>query len=400
MKPYHKNPRQITSKQLSQLRDTLRELGDLSGIVHDVNSDEIIGGNQRGRVFDVNKCEVVLEHSFDEPDEQGTIALGYVVWEGKRYGYRAVSWTAEQCEKANIVANKAGGSWDFDVLANEFDVDDLLSWGFEAFELSIDADDVGGDMGVEPNAQPNPRVLPLDVIYTLQGADVTCCLAALAGLKYGIQSGSYRLCPYTSELSGRHEVAFVDNDYFAYDHAKHVETVARFRPKYATVRDVMTEAQCAAAGIDYYPLEQILDWADELSQHAQNVIVIPKFDCIDAIPERYMLGYSVPTSHGGTPLHVDLFRGRRVHLLGGSWKAQLAHLAALGDDVVSLDNNYLQKQANFAGFVYPDGSAGSLEEDLGIKGNNPRYTALSISFGNVAAKVNELYRTDDDSQTR
>ena len=245
--------------------------------------------------------------------------------------------------------------------------------------------------GVEKKKQPNPRLLPIDVIYTLQMADCTCCIAAQAGIKYGIQSAHYRLCPYTYELSGRHEVTFVDNDYFNYDHAVHLEAVKRFTPRYATVRDIMTELQCEVAGIAYHPLSEILEWADELAEHAENVIVIPKYDCIDKIPQRFMLGYSVPTSHGGTPLSVDLFRGRRVHLLGGSWSDQLAYLAALGDDVVSLDNNYLLKQAGFASFVYPDGTTGSLGEDFGLEVNNPRYVALAISFGNIGAKLNMLY---------
>ena len=47
MKQYHKNPRKITDAQKKALERDLKELGDLSGIVHDVNSDEIIGGNQR-----------------------------------------------------------------------------------------------------------------------------------------------------------------------------------------------------------------------------------------------------------------------------------------------------------------------------------------------------------------
>lgn len=104
-----------------------------------------------------------------------------------------------------------------------------------------------------------------------------------------------------------------------------------------------------------------------------------------------MLGYSVPTSHGGTPLSVDLFRGRRVHLLGGSWRAQLDFLAALGDDVVSLDNNYIRKQAGFGSFVYPDGSSGGLTEDLHLGVANPRYTAAAISFGCIASAVNQFY---------
>jgi len=165
------------------------------------------------------------------------------------------------------------------------------------------------------------------------------------------------------------------------------------KPKYATVRDAMTQAQCNAAEIEYYSLEQILDWAEELSQYAENVIVIPKYaEAIEKIPAKYVLGYSVPTSHGGTPLPIEMFQGRRVHLLGGSWKKQLSYMAALGDDVVSFDNNYIQLQANFGGFVYPDGETGQLTETLNLPSlTNPRYTALAISFGSIGAKVNELY---------
>jgi DNA modification methylase len=60
-----------------------------------------------------------------------------------------VRWDERQAEKANIVANKAGGGWDFDTLANEFDTTDLLEWGFEPFELGID-DKAGTDNDAEP----------------------------------------------------------------------------------------------------------------------------------------------------------------------------------------------------------------------------------------------------------
>ncbi len=134
---YHKNPRQITDKQFKQLQETLLELGDLSGIVHDLNSNEIISGNQRSRVFDINKCEVEITERYDKPDKQGTVAIGFVIWQGAKYNYRQVRWTERQCEKANIVANKGGGDWNFDTLANEFELDDLLDWGFSEFELDI-----------------------------------------------------------------------------------------------------------------------------------------------------------------------------------------------------------------------------------------------------------------------
>jgi len=137
MKNYHKNPRQITGKQASDLTDSLDEFGDLAGIVHDLNTDEIIGGNRRGDSFNINHCEIELTHSSDEPDEQGTVAHGFILWRGNRYAYRQVRWTPRQCEQANIQANKLGGGWDFDVLANEFDVGDLMEWGFETWELGI-----------------------------------------------------------------------------------------------------------------------------------------------------------------------------------------------------------------------------------------------------------------------
>jgi hypothetical protein len=145
VKNYHKNPRQIKDKQFANLRAWLLELGDLSGIVHDLNTDEVISGNQRIRAIDIAKCEIVLTEGPHEPDAQGTVAHGYVLWQGAKYNYRQVRWTAEQCEKANIVANKAGGSWDFDVLANEWEKDDLLEWGFELEELGMYPDDDADD---------------------------------------------------------------------------------------------------------------------------------------------------------------------------------------------------------------------------------------------------------------
>jgi len=136
MKQYSKNPRKISGKQRDELESFLRELGDLSGVVHDLNSDQIIGGNQRSEVFDINKCEIVIEHQMKRPDSQGTVALGYVIWEKKRYSYRQVRWTPKQCEKANIVANKAGGEWDEDRLREFFKGTDLINWSFDEGEIA------------------------------------------------------------------------------------------------------------------------------------------------------------------------------------------------------------------------------------------------------------------------
>lgn len=105
MKQYTKNPRKISDEQRAELESFLRELGDLSGVVHDLNSDQIIGGNQRSKVFDINQCKIEIQHRMKKPDAQGTVALGYVIWKGKRYSYRQVRWTPKQYQKANIVGS-------------------------------------------------------------------------------------------------------------------------------------------------------------------------------------------------------------------------------------------------------------------------------------------------------
>jgi len=60
VKHYHKNPRQITDKQLADLDEWLEELGDLFGIVHDLNTDEVISGNQRARMMGLLNAEPVI----------------------------------------------------------------------------------------------------------------------------------------------------------------------------------------------------------------------------------------------------------------------------------------------------------------------------------------------------
>lgn len=134
MKKYEHNPRQWTKKQREQLENNLRLLGDLSGIVHDLNSDQIVGGNFRSDVMDINKCQITLVKQFDEPDEQGTVAFGFVVWENKLYAYRQVRWTKEQCDRACISANAMGGDFDYNELANYFSQYDLTEFGLDLWE--------------------------------------------------------------------------------------------------------------------------------------------------------------------------------------------------------------------------------------------------------------------------
>jgi hypothetical protein len=235
----------------------------------------------------------------------------------------------------------------------------------------------------------NRRNFDFDFIYTDSSSKGLCCMAIQSGLKYGIQSG-YKGCVRTDEFSGKHKVTFVDCDYKKYNHEKHLKSVKEFKPKYATVRDIMSEEQCKEAGIEYFPLNQILDYAYELKEYADNVILIPKIDVIDQIPDGFMLGYSIPTSHGGTTVPINRFNSHKVHLLGGSWEKQLYNIERY-NFIVSCDNNHLNKIAIYGQFNYPDGKTGDLKNDFNLEPVNHWHVATVLSFGNIAQKLSEIF---------
>ena len=377
--PDHANANKGTERGRYALETSLRQYGAGRSILLDKNG-RIIAGNKTAEVAaDVGMEDVIVVQTDGKQivavqrtdldiDSEAGRGLAYA---DNRVGELSLEWDAEQ-----VLADLNAGV-DLSALWREDELKELIAG----------LDGVPDYLGVAKDAKPNPRKFALDAIYTTT-FPASCCLAVNSGFKIGIQS-TKEPCPCV--LCGKYPVTFVDNDYFNYNHEKHLDYVRRWRPKYATVRDVMTPEQCQESGIEHYSLEQVLAWAAELAQYAENVIVIPKYDCLAQIPDCYMLGYSVPTSHGGTPLPVEAFKGRRVHLLGGSWKAQLAHMAVLGDDVVSMDNNYQGNIAQMGGAVLPDGTRKDLPEygiDTCI---NPAYVALAISLGNMGTMINELY---------
>ena len=152
MQQYSKNPRKITDSQLEKLKSNIQELGDLSGIVHDLNTDEIISGNQRSKVININECEIEIVKKYDEPNEQGTIAFGFVIFENQRLNYRQVRWNEKQREKACITANALGGEFDYKILQSEFDTELLKGWGIEDID--------------------NHRILDMDNFFNEEKAEV------------------------------------------------------------------------------------------------------------------------------------------------------------------------------------------------------------------------------------
>lgn len=138
LKPADYNPRKIGDKQLAMLKKSMAEFGDLSGIVVNVRTGNMIGGHQRIKNFDPKW----IIKSQPANDGTGTVALGHVATDQGRWSYREVDWPEEKEKAANLAANKHGGEWDMAklnvVLQDLKDVNfDIELTGFDLGESKI-----------------------------------------------------------------------------------------------------------------------------------------------------------------------------------------------------------------------------------------------------------------------
>lgn len=111
LKPYEKNPRIITEEALLELENSFNEIGMCQPLV--VSDDfSIISGNARYLQLKKEGCDTVQVMI---PDRKLT----------------------EKQEKAVVIRmNKTiVGKWDFDSLANNYEIIDLMDWGFTTEEL-------------------------------------------------------------------------------------------------------------------------------------------------------------------------------------------------------------------------------------------------------------------------
>ena len=114
LKPAGYNPRQISEKDFEQLKKSLAEFEAVEPAVvnkHKGRENIIIGGHQRIK------------------------AAKALCWE--TYPCYFVDLPEEKERELNIRLNR-GGEWDFDKLANEFDLEFLTEVGFDERELGID----------------------------------------------------------------------------------------------------------------------------------------------------------------------------------------------------------------------------------------------------------------------
>lgn len=170
----------------------------------------------------------------------------------------------------------------------------------------------------------------IDLVYCAAGNARFARIAIDHGFLYGAQ------LPHTSFYF---PLWFADQDWKVPRRAAYMRALAQHRPYLATVMDLEHPAQ----------RQEVLEWAEEAAAHVSEVLIIPKYSgAIRTLPthiggKAIRLGYSVPTSYGGTTVPVLEFGAWPVHLLGGNPRNQLRLAADL--NVVSADGNAIQRAA-------------------------------------------------------
>ena len=130
---YAKNPRSLSKEQFAQLKTSLDKFGMIDKPIVNLDAAHtVIGGHQRLHVLKAEGVKVIE------------------CWTPSR------ELTAREVEELNIRLNRNNGQWDFDIMANNFDVSDLVEWGFEEDEL-LGVDYKNPKLGETDEAVTRPR---------------------------------------------------------------------------------------------------------------------------------------------------------------------------------------------------------------------------------------------------
>ena len=109
------NPRKLSEKQFGELRDSLNRFGFVDPVLVNINEEReniIIGGHQRTKVWESMGNDTVPTVELD--------------------------LTLDQEKELNIRLNKSGGEFDFEMLSEHFEQDDLIDWGFDDVDFGED----------------------------------------------------------------------------------------------------------------------------------------------------------------------------------------------------------------------------------------------------------------------
>lgn len=128
---WDKNPRQLSKHDAEHIHRSIDTFGLADPLIINLD-DRLIGGHQRKLILLSNGATVETRVDVRVPSRL---------------------LTDRECEELAIRLNKNSGDWDFDLLANGFEVPDLLDWGFTEEELQI-----GGFTFGEPSEDPGAQI--------------------------------------------------------------------------------------------------------------------------------------------------------------------------------------------------------------------------------------------------
>lgn len=141
LKANPRNPRKEWDEDSKEaFARSLAEFGDLSGVILNTTTGQLVGGHKRVAEFRKDaEAQVIITDRFNPADLAGTVAYGHVLLSsGVRFAYREVEWSEDKEALANLAANRWGAEWDWqgvsDILKG-LDVDSLDLSGFSTAEL-------------------------------------------------------------------------------------------------------------------------------------------------------------------------------------------------------------------------------------------------------------------------
>jgi DNA modification methylase len=163
IKPNPDNPRFIKDENFKKLVQSLKDFPEMAEVREVVvNKDHmILGGNMR----------------FKAMQEAGWTEIPV----------RVVDWTEDKQKQFIIKDNISGGDWDWDVLANEWDSDQLDAWGLE-LPAKFGVEEVEEDEA--PEVSKEPAVSQLGEVYQLGKHRLLCGDATDFGLVSELMNGA------------------------------------------------------------------------------------------------------------------------------------------------------------------------------------------------------------------
>jgi len=169
LKDNPRNPRQLSKHDAEHLQTSLEKFGIADKMI--VNTDgTIIGGHQRKKIL-----KKMAHKTVD-------------VWVPNR------TLTDKESDELNIRLNRNTGEWDFDILANEWDLEELLDYGFTEAEFGmLDVEEIineDEDSELMEPGKDEDAITKLGDIYELNEHRIICGDSTIPDVVFSVLNGN------------------------------------------------------------------------------------------------------------------------------------------------------------------------------------------------------------------